>query len=116
MKVTSLIPDHRRRSEPATAFTARSLPGQPLCNLGVQLHYDLFDGGRKRARLGERRAQLSQAKEHLAKIEETSRAGSPLTYNKLERTQQMMSVSEEVGPCARVESRAAAGAAARRRR
>jgi len=63
---------------------------------GVQLHYDLFDGGRKRATLGERTAQVSRAKENLARLEDQVTLAVETAYNKLERTQQMMTVSEEV--------------------
>jgi outer membrane protein TolC len=63
---------------------------------GVQLHYDLFDGGRKRATLGERAAQLSRARENLARLEDHVTLAVETAYNKLERTQQMMTVSEEV--------------------
>jgi outer membrane protein TolC len=64
--------------------------------LGVQLHYDLFDGGRKRATLGERAAQLSRARENLARLEDEVTLAVETAYNKLDRTQQMMTVSEEV--------------------
>jgi outer membrane protein len=72
-------------------FLARSFG-----TFGVQLHYDLFDGGRKRATLGERGAQLSRAKENLARLEDQVTLAVETAYNKLERTQQMMTVSEEV--------------------
>jgi len=63
---------------------------------GIHLGYDLFDGGRKRAVLGEHQAQLSQAKENLAKLTEEVELGVETAYNKLERTQQMLKVSEDV--------------------
>jgi len=63
---------------------------------GIHLGYDLFDGGRKRAVLGEHEAQLSQAKENLAKLTEEVELGVETAYNKLERTQQMLKVSEDV--------------------
>jgi len=63
---------------------------------GVSLHYDLFDGGRKRATLGERAVQVSRAKENLARLEDQVTLAVETAYNKLERTQQMMTVSEEV--------------------
>jgi outer membrane protein TolC len=63
---------------------------------GVRLHYELFDGGRKRATLGERAAQLSRAKENLARLEDQVTLAVETAYNKLDRTQQMMTVSEEV--------------------
>ena len=72
-------------------FLARSFG-----TFGVQLHYDLFDGGRKRATLGERAAQLSRARENLARLEDQVTLAVETAFNKLERTQQMMTVSEEV--------------------
>jgi outer membrane protein TolC len=63
---------------------------------GVHLGYDLFDGGRKRAVLHERQAQLSQAKENLAKLTDEVELAVETAYNKLERTQEMLKVSEEV--------------------
>jgi outer membrane protein TolC len=63
---------------------------------GVHFGYDLFDGGRKHGVLRERQAQLSQAKENLAKLTDAVDLSVETAYNKLERTQQMLNVSEEV--------------------
>jgi outer membrane protein TolC len=63
---------------------------------GVHFGYDLFDGGRKRAVLHEHEAQLSQAKENLAKLTDEVELAVETAYNKLERTQEMLKVSEEV--------------------
>jgi outer membrane protein TolC len=63
---------------------------------GVHFGYDLFDAGRKRAVLREREAQLSQAKENLARLMDQVELDVQTTYNKLERTQQMLKVSEDV--------------------
>ena len=63
---------------------------------GVHFGYDLFDGGRKRDVLHEHEAQLSQAKENLAKLADQVELAVETAYNKLERTQQMLKVSEEV--------------------
>src|ERR1700722_10521034 len=63
---------------------------------GVHFGYDLFDSGRKKALLHERQAQLSQAKENLAKLTDAVELSVETAYNKLERTQQMLKVSEEV--------------------
>jgi outer membrane protein TolC len=63
---------------------------------GIHFGYDLFDGGRKRAVLGEHEAQLSQAKENLAKLTDQVELAVETAYNKLERTQQMLKVSEDV--------------------
>jgi len=63
---------------------------------GVHFGYDLFDSGRKRALLRERQAQLSQAKENLARLTDEVELAVQTAYNKLERTQQMRRVSEEL--------------------
>jgi outer membrane protein TolC len=63
---------------------------------GVHLGYDVFDGGKRRATLRERDAQLAQAKENLARISDEIEVGVQTAYNKLERTQQMVAVSQEL--------------------
>jgi outer membrane protein TolC len=65
-------------------------------SFGVLFSYDLFDAGRKRAVLREREAQLSQAKENLARLTDEVELAVQTAYNKLERTQQMLSVSAEL--------------------
>jgi outer membrane protein TolC len=63
---------------------------------GVHFGYDLFDGGRRRAAVGEQKAQLSQAEENLARVMEEIELRVQTAYNKLERTRQMVKVSEEL--------------------
>jgi outer membrane protein TolC len=63
---------------------------------GVHFGFDVFDSGRKKALKHEREAQLSQAKETLAKLSDEVDLSVETAYNKLERTQQMLKVSEEV--------------------
>src|ERR1700757_4715 len=63
---------------------------------GVHFGYDVFDSGRKKALVHERQAQLSQAKENLAKLTDEVEVSVQTAYNKLQRTQQMLKVSEEV--------------------
>lgn len=46
--------------------------------------------------LREREAQLSQAKENLAQVTEEVELALQTAYNKLERTQRMLSVSQEL--------------------
>jgi outer membrane protein TolC len=53
---------------------------------GVHFGYDLFDGGKKRATLRKRDAQLAQAKENLARIRDEVEVRVQTAYNKLERT------------------------------
>jgi outer membrane protein len=63
---------------------------------GVHFGYDLFDGGRRNAAIGEHKAQLAQAEENLARIKEEVELRVQTAYNKLDRTREMMKVSEEL--------------------
>jgi outer membrane protein TolC len=63
---------------------------------GVHFGYDLFDGGRRNAAIGEHKAQLAQAEENLARIKEEVELQVQTAWNKLERTRQMVAVSEEL--------------------
>jgi outer membrane protein TolC len=64
--------------------------------LGVRASVDLFDGGRKRAVVRERETQLAQAKENLARISDDVELRVQTAYNKIERTRQMIAVSQEL--------------------
>jgi outer membrane protein TolC len=63
---------------------------------GVHFGYDLFDAGRKRSVVRERESQLAQAQENLARVTDEVELSVQTAYNKLEKTQQMRKVSEEV--------------------
>jgi outer membrane protein TolC len=63
---------------------------------GVHFGYDLFDSGKKHGVLRERQAQLSQAQENLAKLKDDVDLSVETAYNELEKTRQMVKVSEEV--------------------
>jgi outer membrane protein TolC len=63
---------------------------------GVHFGYDVFDAGKKHGVLREREAQLSQARENLAKLTDEVDLSVETAYNKLENTRQMLKVSEEV--------------------
>jgi outer membrane protein TolC len=63
---------------------------------GVELTYDLFDGGHRRAALQESDSRLAQAKENLARVTEEVEVRLQVAYNKLQRTKEMVSVSEEL--------------------
>jgi len=65
-------------------------------SFGMHLGYDLFDGGRKHARLRENETQLEQAKENLARVTEEVELKVQTAYNRLDRTRQMVEVSEEL--------------------
>jgi len=64
--------------------------------IGFRASVDLFDGGRKRAVVRERETQLAQAKENLARISDDVELRVQTAYNKMERTRQMIAVSEEL--------------------
>jgi len=63
---------------------------------GVHFGYELFDGGKRNAEIGERKAQLAQAEENLARIQDEIELHVQTVYNKVERTRQMLKVSEEL--------------------
>ncbi len=63
---------------------------------GVHLGIDLFDGGRRAAAIGEHKAQVSQAEENLARVKEEVELRVQTAWNKLERTRQMVKVSDEL--------------------
>ena len=65
-------------------------------SFGLHFGYDLFDGGRRNAAIGEHKAQLAQAQENLARIQEEVELRVQTAWNKLERTRQMVKVSEEL--------------------
>jgi outer membrane protein TolC len=67
-----------------------------FATFGVRLSYELFSGGRKRSTVREREAQLSQARENLARISDDVELRVQTAYNKLDRTRQMIAVSEEL--------------------
>jgi len=94
-KVDLFVPDSyafaRYSHQNNVPFLARNFG-----TFGIHFGYDLFDSGRKRALLREREAQLSQAKENLARVRDEIELAVQTAYNKLERTQQMLKVSEEL--------------------
>jgi outer membrane protein TolC len=65
-------------------------------SFGVHLGCDLFDGGRRNAAIAERKAQLAQAEENFARVKEEIEVRVQTAYNKLERTRQMVGVSNEL--------------------
>jgi outer membrane protein TolC len=65
-------------------------------SFGIHAGYDLFDGGKRRSTLREREAQLAQAKENLARVKDDVELRVQTAYNKLERTRQMVRVSEDL--------------------
>ena len=83
--------------------------------VGIRASVDLFEGGRKRAVVRERETQLAQAKENLARISDEVELRVQTAYNKMERTRQMVAVSEEL-LALRGESRRVVGRTAHQRR
>ena len=65
-------------------------------SFGVQFSYELFDGGRRRAAVQESDAKLAKAKENLARVTDQVELQVEVAYNKLQRTREMVNVSEEL--------------------
>jgi outer membrane protein TolC len=65
-------------------------------SFGAEFTYDLFDGGRRRAKLDERKTQLAQAKENLARVTDDVEVQVQIAYNKLDRTRELVNVSKEL--------------------
>jgi outer membrane protein len=65
-------------------------------SFGVQFEYDIFDGGRRRAAVRESNSVLAQAKEDLERVTDDVQLRVQVAYNKLHRTQEMVSVSQEL--------------------
>jgi outer membrane protein TolC len=63
---------------------------------GLNLSYDVFDFGKRRAAVREREAQLAQAQENLTRLKETVSVQIERSLNKVERTKQMLQVATEV--------------------
>jgi outer membrane protein TolC len=58
--------------------------------------WELFDGGRRGAALGESDSKLAQAKEELARVSDEVELKVQVAQNKLNRTQEMIDVSQQV--------------------
>ena len=63
---------------------------------GVHFGYDVFDSGKKHGVLQESQSRLLEAKENLAKLRDEVDLSVETAYNNLEKTRQMVKVSEEV--------------------
>ena len=64
--------------------------------VGVQLDYDVFDWGKRRAAVREHEAQLAQAEENLKRLKDSISAQVERTYNALERTKNLVAVADQV--------------------
>ncbi len=64
--------------------------------VGVNLNWDLFDFGKRRAHIRERNTQLAEAEENLRRLKEEVEVGIRRSYNKLERTNSLVQVANQV--------------------
>ena len=63
---------------------------------GVNLDWDVFDFGKRRAAVREREVQLAEAEENLKRLKEEIAVRIEKSYNKLERTKHMVQVADQV--------------------
>jgi outer membrane protein TolC len=63
---------------------------------GGEFTYELFDGGRRRAALNESNTRLAQARENLARVTDDVELQVQIAYNKLQRTRELVNVSNEL--------------------
>jgi outer membrane protein TolC len=63
---------------------------------GVNLNYEVFDFGKRRAAVREREAQVAQAEENLRRLKDQVTVGIERDYNKLERTKSLVEVANQV--------------------
>jgi outer membrane protein TolC len=63
---------------------------------GVNLDWDVFDFGKRRAAVREREAQLAQAQENLRRLKESVAVAIERSYNKVTRTKHLVQVATEV--------------------
>jgi outer membrane protein TolC len=92
---TKFIPD-------VTAFARHSYQnGVPFLvhnfgTVGVNLTYDLFDFGRRRAEVRQQEAQLRKAEENLERLKDEVAVQVDQTYHKLQRTKNMVDVAQQL--------------------
>lgn len=65
-------------------------------SFGAEFTYDLFDGGRRRAAVKESQSELAQAKENLARVTDQVELGVDTALNKLNRTRELVNVSQQI--------------------
>ena len=63
---------------------------------GINLNYEVFDFGKRRAAVRERDAQLAQAEENVQRLKDQVAVGIERGYNKLERTRSLVEVANQV--------------------
>jgi outer membrane protein TolC len=64
-------------------------------SFGVEMDYDVFDFGKRRAEVRENEAKLAEAQENLTRLKEAVSVKISNTYNKVARTAQMLQVASE---------------------
>lgn len=62
---------------------------------GIKMNLNIWDSGKRRAVVGERKARLSQAEENLRRVKDQVTVELEKAYRKLERTKSMMDVARE---------------------
>ena len=65
-------------------------------DFGIHLNYTLWDFGKRRAAVRERSSQLAEAEQHLEHLKERVAVAVDRSYNKLERTKNMVNVAAQV--------------------
>jgi len=84
-----------------TAFARHSYQnGVPFLNrnfgtFGIHLSYDVFDAGKRRALIRERRDEVSQAEENLDRVKDEISVRINMIYNRLEVARAMVEVRKE---------------------
>ena len=63
---------------------------------GVNLDWDIFDFGKRRATVREREAQLAEAEENVRRLKDEVAVGIERSYNKVERTRSLVQVATQV--------------------
>jgi len=63
---------------------------------GVNLTWDVFDFGKRRAAVREREAQLAQSEENLQRLKDEVAVAIERSYNKIQRTGNLVQVANEV--------------------
>ncbi|HTU48474.1 MAG TPA: TolC family protein [Bryobacteraceae bacterium] len=92
---SAYIPDitaiARQSYQNGVPFVARNFG-----TFGLTLTYDVFDFGKRRAAVREREEKLAEAQENLVRLKEAVTVQVDRSYNKVERTKQMLQVANEV--------------------
>jgi outer membrane protein TolC len=92
---TAYIPDvtayARHSYQDGLAFTVHNFG-----TFGVNLNWEVFDFGKRRAAVREREAQLAQAEENLRRLKDSVAVEIERSYNKVVRTRSMVQVADQV--------------------